>query len=213
VKTRDRILRAALGLFNERGEAHVSLAQIAAKLGISEGNLWYHFRTKRELMVALFALLEARIDGNLSRAPAARTRQLADFGDYARQSFHDIWEHRFLYRHRFDPEKDGVLAPRIAALIERAHRHTERILAEMVKRGLLSASPQEISELAANLWIISRYWLDYLQERHGVAKITEVEIQAGVKQLFALCRPYLTEDARAQAAPPARPPKRRAARR
>ncbi len=200
VKTRDRILKAALGLFNERGEAHVSLAQIAARLGISEGNLWYHFRTKHDLVAELFAELEERIERNLSRKPASAGAQLADFGDYARQSFRDIWEYRFLYRHRYDPVAESELAQRIAELTERAHRHTERILAEMVARQLLAATPQEISELAANAWIISRYWLDYLQERHGLARITEAELQDGVKQLFALYRAYLTDAARAQIA-------------
>lgn len=200
VKTRDRILKAALGLFNERGEAHVSLAQIAGRLGISEGNLWYHFRTKHDLVTALFAELEERIERNLSREPASVGVDLADFGDYARQSFRDIWEYRFLYRHRFDPEAESELAQRIADLTERAHRHTERILAEMVARKLFAASPQEISELAANAWIISRYWLDYLQERQGLARITEADLQAGVKQLYALYRPYLTDAARAQIA-------------
>jgi AcrR family transcriptional regulator len=198
VRTRDRILKAALHLFNERGEAHVSLAQIAARLSISEGNLWYHFRTKRDLVGALFAELEERIERNLSREPAAAGGHLADFGDYARQSFRDIWEYRFLYRHRFDPEEERELAQRAADLAERAHRYTERILTEMVARKLLAASPQEIIELAANAWIISRYWVEYLQERHGLVRITEADLQAGVKQLFALYHPHLTEAARAQ---------------
>jgi AcrR family transcriptional regulator len=200
VKTRDRILKAALALFNERGEAHVSLAQIAGRLGISEGNLWYHFRTKHDLVAALFAELEERIERNFSRKPAATGTHLADYADYTRQSFRDIWEYRFLYRHRYDPEAESELAQRIAALIERTHRHTERILAEMVARKLFAASPQEISEIAANAWIISRYWLDYLQERHGLARITEADLQAGVKQLFALYRPHLTDAACAQIA-------------
>ena len=212
VKTRERILKAALALFNERGDAHVSLAQIAARLGISEGNLWYHFRTKRDLVAALFAELEERIERNLSREPASTGSQLADFGDYARQSFRDIWEYRFLYRHRFGLEEERELAQRIVELTERAHRHTERILAEMVARQLLRATPQEIGELAANAWIISRYWLDYLQERHGLAKISETELQAGVKQLFALYRPYLTDAARAQTAAHDTAPKKKAAR-
>jgi AcrR family transcriptional regulator len=208
VKTRDRILKAALALFNERGAVHVSLAQIAGRLGISEGNLWYHFRTKRELVAALFTELEERIEQNLSRPPAANDSQIEDFGDYARQSFRDIWEYRFLFRYRYDPEEERALAERMVAMTERGHRHTERILTEMVRRKLMRATPTEISELAANAWIISRYWLDYLQERHGVARITESDIQAGVKQLFALYRPYLTEEARAQAAPSGAPKKK-----
>lgn len=211
MKTRDRILKAALALFNERGEGHVSLAQIAGRLGISEGNLWYHFRTKRDLITALFAELEEQIERNLSRAPAEDGNHLADFADYARQSCRYMWEYRFLYRHRFDPEEESELVQRMSALTERAHHHTERILSEMVSRGLLRASAREISELAVNAWIISRHWLDYLQERHGLAKISEADIQAGVKQLAALYRPYLTEAARAEAeAARAASPKKRA---
>src|SRR5260221_236669 len=77
MKTRERILRASLTLFNERGEGAVSLAQVAARLGISEGNLWYHFRAKRDLVAALSVELEARIEQNLSRPPAAAGGQLA----------------------------------------------------------------------------------------------------------------------------------------
>jgi len=96
VKTRDRILKAALTLFNERGEAHVSLAQIAGRLGISEGNLWYHFRTKRDLVAALFTELEERIDHDLSRDPTSFGTRLAAFADCARQRYRDMWEYRFL---------------------------------------------------------------------------------------------------------------------
>jgi AcrR family transcriptional regulator len=187
-------LAAALALFNERGEDNVSLAQIAGRIGISEGNLWYHFRSKRDLIASLFAELEERIEQNLSRRPAeGGDDQLAAFADYARQGFRDMWDYRFLYRDRFDPATESALAERLVAL-------TSRGLAEMVQRKLLRATHTEISELTANAWIISRYWLDYLQERHGLARISEADIQAGVKQLFALYRPHLTEAARAQIA-------------
>jgi hypothetical protein len=113
--------------------------------------------------------------------------------------FRDMWEYRFLLRHRCDPAEDRPLAQRVAALTERAHLYTERILAEMVQRNLLRATVAEISALAVNAWIISRYWLDYLQERHGLDCIDEADLQAGVGQLLALFRPYLTAEAKAQA--------------
>ena len=200
MKTRERILRASLTLFNERGEDAVSLAQVATRLGISEGNLWYHFRAKRDLIAALSVELEARIEQNLSRSPAAAAGQLADFADYTRQSFRDMWEYRFLHRRRPAWTAEPELAQRVVALTERGHRYNEAILAEMVRRKLIRATPTEIKELTANAWIIARYWLDYLQERHGLSRIAEAEIQAGVRQIFALYRPYLTDAARAQIA-------------
>jgi AcrR family transcriptional regulator len=199
MKTRDRILRAALALFNESGEAGVSLAQIAAELDISEGNLWYHFRTKRDLIAALLDELEEKIERNLSRPPA-ETGNIAAYNDYTRQCFRSMWEYRFLYRRRFDLVKERELAERRLAVTASCHHHTERILAEMARSALIDATPTEISELATTACIIARYWLDYLQERYALVQLSEADLQSGVKQIFALYRPHLSEAARAQLA-------------
>lgn len=199
MKTRDRILKTALALFNESGEAGVSLAQIAGALGISEGNLWYHFRTKRDLIAALLEALEERIEQNLSRPPA-EAGSVATYNEYTQQCFRTMWEYRFLYRVSFDPARERELAERRRAVTTRCHHHSERIIAEMVRGKLIRATPPEVSELATTACIIARYWLDYLQERHGLEQISEADLQSGVKQIFAICRPYLTEKAQAQLA-------------
>jgi len=61
-KTRDRILDASLELFNAQGERGVSTNHIAAHLGISPGNLYYHFANKQAIVAELFRRYEARID-------------------------------------------------------------------------------------------------------------------------------------------------------
>jgi AcrR family transcriptional regulator len=211
MRTRDKILQTALALFNESGEAGASLAQIAAELDISEGNLWYHFRTKRDLIAALFDELEQTIEHHQSRQPADPCN-IVTYSDYPRQCFRTMWAFRFLYRARFDPTKERELAERRLAVTARIHHHIERLLGEMVRHKLLDATPSEISELAAANFIITRYWLDYLQERYGLVQISEADLQSGVRQISALYRPYLSAMARAQIAA-ATPPGRKAARR
>ena len=53
VTTRERILEAARRLFNQKGYAATTVAEIAASIGISQGNLTYHFPTKRDLVTEL----------------------------------------------------------------------------------------------------------------------------------------------------------------
>src|SRR5215207_9761642 len=108
--TRERILDGALKLFNERGESRVTTAQIAEFSGIREGNLWYHFRTKREIVFELFCRLEAEVDKNLSRLPEENV-VLMDFMNYAARAFEYLWEYRFLFRDRFvfvNDEDDSI---------------------------------------------------------------------------------------------------------
>src|ERR1700722_18126853 len=41
--TKGRVLLACLQLFNERGVSNVTTAEIAATVGINQGNLYYYF--------------------------------------------------------------------------------------------------------------------------------------------------------------------------
>ena len=72
--TRDRILQTSLRLFNEEGVAAVSTHRVAAEMGISPGNLHYHFKTKQAIVTWLFRrfrrpLLRTCLDGAARRSP------------------------------------------------------------------------------------------------------------------------------------------------
>src|ERR1700676_4162606 len=54
-ETQALILKVALELFNEHRSASVSTNRIAEACEISKGNLNYHFRTKQDIILALFA--------------------------------------------------------------------------------------------------------------------------------------------------------------
>lgn len=59
MKTTERILECALGLFNQQGEPNVTPVQIASALGISPGNLYYHYHGKEPIVQALFERFRA----------------------------------------------------------------------------------------------------------------------------------------------------------
>lgn len=60
--TRERIQDAALELFLEHGYEKASLREIAERLEVTKAALYYHFRTKEDIVHALLAEFEAAID-------------------------------------------------------------------------------------------------------------------------------------------------------
>jgi AcrR family transcriptional regulator len=55
--TRRRILDVALELFAEQGYEKTSLREIAERLDVTKAALYYHFKTKEEILVSLFESL------------------------------------------------------------------------------------------------------------------------------------------------------------
>ncbi len=61
MKTKEKILAAAVSLFNQYGLPNVGLQQIADECGISVGNLAYHFQYKKDLMATISDKIHAEI--------------------------------------------------------------------------------------------------------------------------------------------------------
>ena len=86
--TRSRILEAALAVFSEHGFEGSSLQQIADRLGVTKAALYYHFRSKDDILGALVAPantdLGALLDAQMGTTdtPARRRRFMADYLDY-----------------------------------------------------------------------------------------------------------------------------------
>src|SRR5215471_5036127 len=191
-KTRGRILMACRQLFNERGPANVTTADIANAVGINEGNLYYHFQRKEQLVEKLFDEFEA----SLRQVAAAHLRYGDDtsrYADYLVGWFNLMWEWRFFYR-------DGVsiyqLAPalraRVKTLSDYGQDQIRRAMKGMIRAGLIRASADEIESLIVNSWIVATYWIDYLRSRHSVTRITREHIEWGARQARSLFAPYFT---------------------
>ena len=63
---KEEVLITAINLFNKHGFGTISLYDIAKKIGISRGNLTYHFKTKEDILEALAFKMWAKISETLS---------------------------------------------------------------------------------------------------------------------------------------------------
>lgn len=189
-------MQAGRELFNERGEANVTMAHIGERLGMSEGNVWYHFHTKHDLVLAIFielqdqiALIQQGIRDDLVRADHLE-------GLLAR-GFQLMWAYRFLLRDHINWANDqAAVATQIAAMAAGGRAFVMSALEHLATVGLLAIPPEQISPLATNVWIVVRYWVDYCQARSNQQHITERDIEEGVAQARALLSPYLSAHGR-----------------
>ncbi|MCU7729928.1 TetR/AcrR family transcriptional regulator [Actinoplanes sp. KI2] len=83
--TRARILTVALRLFAERGYATTSLREIAEELGVTKAALYFHYRTKEDIVSGILRGytdgVQSLLDAYEGTTPtlAARERLLRDF--------------------------------------------------------------------------------------------------------------------------------------
>ncbi|MEO3868101.1 helix-turn-helix domain-containing protein [Nonomuraea sp. B12E4] len=66
--TRARIQEIALRLFTEQGYEATSLREIAEELGVTKAALYYHFKTKDDIVTSLVDLRVAELEGLLEWA-------------------------------------------------------------------------------------------------------------------------------------------------
>lgn len=92
--TKSKILTTALKLFNELGLAKVTLRNIATKMGISQGNLCYHFKKREDILEALYHQLVALMDEVVHQAGMSLPTLSSSFQTSKRMMQH-FYEYRF----------------------------------------------------------------------------------------------------------------------
>lgn len=198
-RTRDRILDAALELFNGRGPDRVTTAEIALAVDINEGNLYYHFRTKEALVLALFTRFEADAMMLVATVDGADEGAAATYAGFLRQWFSLVWNYRFLFR---DLVGLIALAPSLVEpvrTISAAMRlAVGDIVGRMQKAGLVTIPESERDAVLTNLWIVSTYWAAYLNLQEGVSEFGQQQLDWGLQQVSSLFRPYLSAEAVAE---------------
>lgn len=194
--TPDRILEASRLLFNDKGYAGTTLTEIAAAVGISQGNLTYHFPTKRDLALRLESDAQERAQ---TRRANKRPGSISD--DYVEHLLFAMdltWDNRFALRDRTHYRQvsgAGRSDYELSADFNELQGLVERIRKETMFRRDFEIN---IEELARSLWIVSRYWMDYLRESEGLEKINWGDQERGIQHHFAVLLPCLTAAARSE---------------
>ena len=193
-KTKQKILDQALKLFNQQGGvADVSIRQIAKEMGISHGNLIYHYKTKAEVIQGLHELLLAHaltINQNLDR----QNFDISKLHEATLQGFEIVYEFRFLF---YDLLYISNSYPKMRKTLIEVEKVRSEMYADIINLSIqngLMREPEyqlEYEQLIKRIKIFSDHWISsasiYEQgEKH--------EIIGEYSRLFmSHFYPYLTE--------------------
>lgn len=195
--TYNRIIDASLSLFNEEGERNISTNHIASHLGISPGNLYYHFRNKDEIIMQLFKRYSAQLLDYLHHV--AVPQNIEDIKNYMVGVYDIMWQYRFLFS-----DLNAMLA-RSTELLGEHNNFTRakvspllvRLLLQLTQQGFIETDDMARHDMGTNIWLITKYWCDFDSALHE-RELTEASKFRGIYQTLSLLRPYVCASYRAE---------------
>lgn len=201
MKTRDRILATSLQLFNRQGERSVSTNHIAAELGISPGNLYYHVANKEAIIAALFGQYSDEMR-QILRAPADRLLTMDDKLVLFEAILDCMWRYRFLHRDLVHLVSDSeTLRERYRAFAADLMHAAHSIYRVQAAHEQMLLSEADISALVVNLWIIATGWVSFVTSTGFFGDdepLTEERLRQGIYQILCLEAPYVQQAVRPQ---------------
>lgn len=198
-RTAERILEVTLALFNRFGEPNVSTTLISAELGISPGNLYYHYPGKGEIINALFDRFEHDLNELLNASDGVRNVEDAWF--FMHSLFELIWQYRFLYRDLNDLlSKNRRLETHFQAVLKNKTRSVKELLDGMSRAGSVQIDARELEATATSMVVVLTYWLSFEYVRDPRRALEPENAQSallrGAQHVLNLLVPYLESSQR-----------------
>ena len=196
LRTKDKILQASIELFNQVGERQVTTNHIAAHLGISPGNLYYHFRNKEDIVRQIFKeyakLLETRI-----KPPSDKAEALDALACYLDAVFELMWRFHFFYANLPDIlSRDPALQQDYLQVQQGVLTRVIAVLKALKQSAVIQIDDDDITDLAHSIKLLVTFWISYLKTQAPDQAIDQASVYQGVLKVLLLFKPYATEQAR-----------------
>jgi len=190
LQTKANILQKAMELFNEKGTAAVSMNSLAQALGISAGNLQYHYRSKKEVIRAILEELFKQFD--LIYEPSNEPLTLDILRHIMRLTIDLVWKYRFFYRE--SPallRNDRTLALRFREIEEIRLAQQEAIFKRLSAAGRVQIDlrPDEFHNVVQMGWVLVHTWLPYAESTGQT--IDEAALEHAVEVMVQFYKPYI----------------------
>ena len=193
MKTRDKILYTARLLFNARGIAEVSSRNVSDELGISYGNLCYHFHKKADIVHQLYMDMQTELDQEMSNLQA----EILGF-DFMVQSLRRMLEVMHKYKFVFlDLTLITRKYPKIKAHATRQYQNRMMIGRQLFNFLMQEGYVREVKReghnemLVHNFLMILNFWV--LDAELYDKEADELKVDHYLELLYSFVRASLTK--------------------
>lgn len=186
--TKQKILDTTRTLFNRYGYNSVSLRDIAKAVGISEGNLTYHFKKKEDLIEALLAEEEDTFPAGIPQTLEGLDAIFLDMQQKVQQDLYFFLHYTQLSQ--TSPEICRKQSARYGKILEALRL----ALQSLREAGLLrdEAFPGEYAHMIDTLYMSIIYWAPFMELKKSV----HAENMEYRRSAWSLMYHLLTEEGR-----------------
>ena len=192
MKTKDKIIATAIDLFNIHGTKAISTNHIAKEMGISPGNLYYHFRSKNDIIRSI----SDNFSNELGSIFKIQLDTISDFSSNLTSLFNRFFKIQQSYQFLFLEgvhltKQDSRLLDNYTNLRSLIKKGYHELLSNLVKIKIMKRqSLNIIDDLLDAQWIIMWYWINHtILDRNTY---DDFQIKKGIKLSFSIIKPQLT---------------------
>ncbi len=196
MKTRDKIIQASIELFNEHGERNVTTNHIAAHLGISPGNLYYHFRNKEDIILSIYDEYARNLLLETFPKVSPEIKSLDAIIMYMDAVFQMMMKFRFFYSNL--PvllDKNPNLREKYVEVQHSIADRVSQLLLSLRETKIIDFDDSELPDIVSILRLVNTFWLSFYQTQNINVEITDAVFYQGVLKILVILKPYTTKEA------------------
>ena len=192
MNTKERIIATAIDLFNLHGTKAISTNHIAREMGISPGNLYYHFRSKNDIIRSI----SDNFSNELGSVFNIQLDTIPDFSSNLTTLFNRFFKIQQSYQFLFLEgdhltKQDSRLLDNYTKLRSLIKKGYYELLSNLVKIKIMKKqSLHIIDDLLDTQWIIMWYWINHTVLDRKI--YDDFQIKKGIKLSFSIIKPQLT---------------------
>ena len=194
MKTKEKIIKESLNLFNENTIEVSTTNLIAKKSDILEGSLWYHFNSKSDIVSVHLEMFTDLYD-EYKKLTTKNNPTIFIQGLFAIYGI--IWDYRYLFRDSFEKivEKSTDLSDKIIDINSSIDQWVKVSVMHAQNIGIIIIDESDIENIVEISLIIGRCWFDFSKKRYP-NKSNPYLRKKGINLLIKSFYPYLSVDSK-----------------